>query len=62
MESPATQSHRLYLESGRLLFCSDMRIAAKRGTRVRLSRGNREDFIDAYVDRLKSKGGYGLQA
>ncbi len=40
----------------RLLFCSDMRIAAERDSGVSLTRSQRGDFIDACVDFLKSKG------
>jgi hypothetical protein len=40
----------------RLMFCSDLRIAAENESGVRLSRSDRGDFIDACVDFLKSKG------
>ena len=41
---------------GRLLFCSDLRIAAERDSGVSLTRSQRGDFIDACVDFLKAKG------
>jgi hypothetical protein len=49
-------SQNIRKSGSRLLFCSDMRIAAERDTGVRLSRVDRGDFIDACVDFLKSKG------
>ena len=41
---------------GRLLFCSNLRIAAERDSGVILSRFQRGEFIDACADFLKSKG------
>ena len=41
---------------GRLLYCSDLRIAAQADSGVTLTRTQRGDFIDACVDFLKLKG------